>query len=133
MERAFPLSHVFLAMTYGQKGMYNEAIQEVAEEAKPLGRRTLFSAVLAYFYAVAGRTDEARVLLEELKSRSAPDFEIALIYVGLGKKDQAFEYLEKAYGKRDPYLLYMKVDPNMDPLRSDARFANLTGRLGLSQ
>jgi len=132
MERTFPLSHVFLAMTYGQKGMYNEAIQEVEEETKPPGRRTLFSAVLAYFYAVSGRRDEARALLEELKSRSAADFEIALIHVGLGNKDQAFESLEKAYAKRDPYLLYMKVDPNMDPLRSDARFASLTRRLGLS-
>ena len=67
-----------------------------------------------------------------MKSRSAPDFEIALIHVGLGNRDQAFGHLERAYIKPDPYLLYIKVDPNMDSLRSDPRFANLTRKLGLS-
>jgi tetratricopeptide (TPR) repeat protein len=133
MERTFPLSHLFLAMAYREKGMYDEAIREIEEEAKLPGARRLFSAVLAYFYAVAGRKAEARALLEQLKSSSGAEFEIALIHIGLGNTDQAFEWLEKAFSKRDQYLLYLKVDPNMDPLRSDPRFANLISRVGLAQ
>lgn len=132
MEHSFPLSHLFLAMAYRQKGMYNEAIKEVEEEIKLPGGRRLFSAVLGYLYAVAGRKAEALALLEELKARSGSEFEIALIHIGLGNTDQSFEWLEKAFEKRDQYLLYLKVDPNMDTLRSDARFADLQRRIGLS-
>jgi len=74
MERRFPLSHLFLATTYRYKGMYTEAIREIEEEAKLPGGRTLFSAVLAYFYAVADKKVEAHSMLQELKSRSASDF-----------------------------------------------------------
>jgi tetratricopeptide (TPR) repeat protein len=122
MEPAFPVSHLFLAMAYRQKGMYDEAFRELEEEGKVSGGRTIFPAVLAYCYAVSGRKAEARALLEQLKSRSATEFEIALILTGLGEKDRAFEWLEKAYYKRDPFLLYLKVDPNLDSLRSDPRF-----------
>jgi len=105
----------------------------VEEEAKLPGGRRLFSALLGYLYAVAGRKAEAHALLEELKARLGSEFEIALIHIGLGDIDQAFEWLEKAYNKRDQYLLYLRVDPNMDTLRSDPRFANLLRRVGLSQ
>lgn len=133
MERTFPLSHLFLAMAYRQKGMYEEAIKEIEEEAKLPGARRLFSAVLAYFYAVAGRRAEARAILQQLKSSSGAEFEIALIHIGLGDTGQAFEWLEQAYNKRDQYLLYLKVDPNLDTLRSDPRFSNLVNKVGLSQ
>ena len=109
------------------------SIRDVEEEAKLPGSRRLFSAVLGYLYAVAGRKAEAHALLEELKARLGSEFEIALIHIGLGDIDQAFEWLEKAYNKRDQYLLYLRVDPNMDTLRSDPRFANLLRRVGLSQ
>jgi DNA-binding winged helix-turn-helix (wHTH) protein/TolB-like protein/Tfp pilus assembly protein PilF len=133
MERTFPLSHLFLAMAYRQKGMYEEAIKTIEVEAKLPGARRLFSSVLGYFYAVAGRKAEARAILQQLNSSSGAEFEIALIHIGLGDTDQAFEWLDKAYNKRDQYLLYLKVDPNMDTLRSDPRFANLMNKIGLSQ
>ena len=133
MERTFPLSHLFLAMAYRQKGMFQEAIKEIEEEVKLPGARRLFSAVLAYFYAVAGRKAEARAILQQLKSSSGAEFEIALIHIGLGDTGQAFEWLEQAYNKRDQYLLYLKVDPNLDTLRSDPRFSTLVNKVGLSQ
>jgi hypothetical protein len=72
------------------------------------------------------------VILEQLKSRSGSEFEIALIHIGLGDTDLALEWLEKAYAKHDQFLIYLKVDPNMDPLRSDQRYADLMRRLRFS-
>ena len=73
-------------------------------------------------------------MLNELKGRSersyvSPYF-IALIYTGLGEKDKAFEWLEKAYHERHPYLAFLKVEPVFDTLRSDPRFADLLRRIG---
>jgi hypothetical protein len=70
--------------------------------------------------------------LEELsKQKYVPAFFIAIIYVGLGEKDQAFEWLEKAYQERNPNLVNLKVQPIFDPIRSDPRFANLVQRVRL--
>jgi hypothetical protein len=54
---------------------------------------------------------------------------IALIYMGLREKDKAFEWLEKAYEDRDTHMANVKVDPWLDPLRSDPRFQNLLRRM----
>ena len=73
--------------------------------------------------------------LKELPSleQSAPAFGIALIYVGLGEKDQALEWLKKAKTEHDPFLIYIKADPNFDSLRSDSRFADLMRGVGLEE
>jgi len=55
---------------------------------------------------------------------------MAMIYSGLDEKDEAFAWLEKAYQQRSFFLLFMKMDPMMDGLRSDRRFADLLGRIG---
>ncbi len=59
--------------------------------------------------------------------------DIAAIYAGLGDNDQAFACLEKAYEQHDAKLVYLKVEPLLDPLRSDPRFAGLLRRVGLPQ
>lgn len=58
-----------------------------------------------------------------------PVYRIAAFYVLLGQKDQAFEWLEKAYHDDSAWLIWLKVDPSMDPLRSDPRFKELLGRM----
>jgi hypothetical protein len=58
-------------------------------------------------------------------------FEIALVYIGLGQKDKAMEWLEKAKTERDPFLIYIKVDPNFDSLRDNPRFNALVQQMGL--
>ena len=70
-----------------------------------------------------------RELKERLAEEAVGAFEIALVYAGLGKKDLAFEWLEGAYAERDKGLLSLKVDPLLDPLRSDARFQVLLRRM----
>jgi hypothetical protein len=65
------------------------------------------------------------------KERRVSPYSIALVYVGLGDKDRAFEWLERAYAERSPTLVYLKVEPQLDRLRSDPRFATLMTKMGL--
>lgn len=76
-------------------------------------------------------------MLEELnelsKRRYVPPYRLAEIYAALGQPDQAFVYLEKAYQAHAMHLCNLKVEPTLDPLRSDPRFTDLLRRVGLAQ
>jgi len=83
-----------------------------------------------------GNREEALKLLAPLESAELqqgylPRVSIAATYVRLGEKDKAFDWLEKAYQNHDQDCLYLKVNENFDPLRSDPRFQNLLRRIGL--
>ena len=85
-------------------------------------------------YARAGNKAEARKDLQKLIEMSRHNigtYEVAQVYAGLGEKDRAFEWLEKAYKIHDKSLTFLKVDPCLDPLRSDPRFQDLLRRVGL--
>ena len=56
---------------------------------------------------------------------------LAVIHVALGEKDQAFDWMQKAFEDRSAWLVYLKVDPLFDPVRSDPRFTDLLRRVGL--
>jgi TolB-like protein/DNA-binding winged helix-turn-helix (wHTH) protein/Tfp pilus assembly protein PilF len=127
-------SRVFLALSYEQKGMYSEAIQEQERvQAYFKGAPTVG---LAHVYAVSGRTSEGRRILKELEQSKDSDsawLGIAGAYAALGEKGRAFNCLEKAYAKRDFFLPTLAVNPWMDSLRADPRFHDLLRRLGLAQ
>jgi len=86
--------------------------------------------------ARAGETAAAQGIIQQLKTdvrqNDVGRYEIALVYAGLGDKDQAFNWLEAAYRAHDVGLVYLKVDPCLDPLRSDPRFTDLLQRVGLA-
>jgi hypothetical protein len=86
---------------------------------------------------VSGRKAEARKILAELQSlsehRYVPATDTALIYAGLGDKDKAFAWLDKAYEEHSFSLSNLKVEPRFDPLRSDPRFADLLRSIGFPQ
>jgi tetratricopeptide (TPR) repeat protein len=132
MDKNFWLTHVFLGRAYEQKGMYERALAELrdAEEVTVEPR-----AVIAYTYAVSGERDKAEKMLSELTQRSTrtyvPSYHIASIHAALGHKDQAFAWLGKACEEHDQWIRWIKVDPMLDSLRSDARFADLLRRVGL--
>ncbi len=96
---------------------------------------TLSQAGLGHVYAVTGKKSEALTVLERLKQLSAQEYvpatSIALIYAGLGEKDQAFAWLDKAYEQRAFQLQWIKIEPRWDSLRSDPRFEDLLHRIGL--
>jgi hypothetical protein len=75
-------------------------------------------------------TEDARARLH-IPSRAVSPFDIATIYAGLGDRTKTFEYLEKAYQARVPYLVYIAVDPHFDDFRTDPRFRDLVRRIGL--
>ena len=115
--------------------MYAEAIEAINQAIRLTGGDTRPKATLGHAFGVAGRRIDALKVLDELKGRSAeryvsPYF-LALIYVGLDDHDRALASLEAAYQERHPYLIFLKVEPVFDRLRSDARFAELQKRVGL--
>jgi len=92
-------------------------------------------AALGYAQAASQQTAEARRTLDELTKRSQDTYvqpaSIAAIYAGLGDKNQAFAWLEKAYADRSAWLVNLKVDPFFASLAGDPRFADLLRRVGL--
>ena len=137
LDQNFPPAHQFLPAAYEQKGMYGEAIAEF-KKAIPLKQGsewTLSKAGLGHVYAVTGKKSEARTVLDELKQLSEQEYvpatSIALIYAGLGEKDQAFAWLEKAYEQRAFQMQWLKIEPRWDSLRSDPRFQDLMRRIGI--
>src|SRR5262245_2452771 len=126
-----------LALAYEQKGMYEQAIAE-HQKVLELGGgqepiKISVQALIARIYAAQGRRREAMRLRDELSQRpdAAPwSFLIAEICAGLGEKDRAFEWLNKAYDQRSPLMVSLKVDPKLDSLRRDPRFQDLLRRVG---
>jgi serine/threonine-protein kinase len=131
----FSNGYLNLAWAYAQKGMYEEAVTAF-NKAKSLDNAWFTMAYLGNTYAMAGKRDEALKALTELQERAAREhvsgYGFALIYAGLGDADRAFAALQKAYEARDEVMLQLNVDPAIDGLRSDPRFADLLRRMGLA-
>jgi len=138
MDPHFPPPPLFvLAQMYEQMGEHDQAIAECQKALSVFGRNPAILSVLGYVYAVSGRRREAQSIVNEIeglwKRRYFSPVDIALVYAGLGNKDEAFAWLTKAYEARDPQLIWIKVEPELGILHSDPRFAELLQRIGLSQ
>ncbi|MFX0199844.1 MAG: tetratricopeptide repeat protein [Candidatus Hodarchaeota archaeon] len=139
MDSTFSFSHQFFGLVYEQKRMYKEAIAEF-QRALSLSEYTRGStlAALGHAYAISGDTGEAKRilndLLEQSKQRYISSYDMAVFYAGLGEKDEAFTWLEKAYEQRDGWLAgWLKVDPRFDNLHDDQRFIELLKKIGLDK
>ena len=135
LDPASSSAHAWRGWANMQKGSYEAAIPDLQKAVDPQSGDGLSQ--LGYAYAMAGRKIEALKVIEQIqalgrKRYSAP-IRVARIYIGLGDKDKAFEWLEKAYADRSDYLTQLKTDPIVDSLRSDQRFADLVRRVGLTQ
>jgi TolB-like protein/DNA-binding winged helix-turn-helix (wHTH) protein/Tfp pilus assembly protein PilF len=122
-----------LVWCYRDKKMYPEAIAAVQRELVHFGRDPLLVASLASVYGLAGRKREAVKLIDELKERSRQHYIsnslFAEAYIGLGEKDEAMAWLERAYEDRDQWMVYINSYPGWDPLRSEPRFQALVHRM----
>jgi TolB-like protein/DNA-binding winged helix-turn-helix (wHTH) protein/Tfp pilus assembly protein PilF len=136
MEPNFPRIHI-LVCAYVQKGQFEDALADVQKWRRLDDDSTYWTWTLAaYTYGKSGHPDQARDALERARSlKFGPIDPLALVapYVGLGDKDQAFAWLDKAVAEHSPGLTALKVDPIFDPLRSDPRFQALLVRVGLDK
>jgi tetratricopeptide (TPR) repeat protein len=124
-------------MAYIGKGMNEEAIKEFEETLRSAKNHTLAKAALGYAYGATGNKDKAQNILREFeelfRQHQTSPYYIATIHAGLGDKDEAFAWLEKAYREHSrPLVTGIKVNPAWDGLRSDPRFENLLQRMGLA-
>jgi len=133
----FPEPHFWLSTAYGSKGLYPEAISEAQQAASYSGRAPRYVARVGDALAAAGKIAEAHNIIDELarssKSGNVSPVYIAGIYSTLGERDQAFEWLEKAYQSRDDQLSWIMIDQSLDNIRSDPRYLDLLRRMGLRQ
>jgi len=150
IDPAYVPAMVLIGMAYEQKSMFPEAIAQF-ERAGKLSATYAVSkdtpapaqppalpvvvAMLGHALALSGHQEAARSKLQELlaisKVRYVASSYVAIIYIGLGDKDRAFEWLERDYQNRSEHLLYLTVEPMVDPLRSDPRFHALVKKIGL--
>jgi tetratricopeptide (TPR) repeat protein len=130
MDPQFYLAKYCLALCYERKSMFDEAIAILLHGNEPP------TGTIAYIYAVSGRRREAQKMLsrfmEASKQQRFSPYLIAKVYVGLSEKVEAFRWLERAYEERDERMVMLKVDPELDSLRTDPRFEDLMRRVGLT-
>jgi TolB-like protein/DNA-binding winged helix-turn-helix (wHTH) protein/Tfp pilus assembly protein PilF len=135
MDPSYELPHLVLGQAYEQKGDYARAIPELQKAAELSHNTPLMVSGLAHGYAVAGDRAAAEKLLTQLladsKKHYVSPYYISIIYAGLGKNELATEWLEKAFADRSNGLVFLKVEPELDSLRSNPRFIALQHKLGL--
>jgi predicted Zn-dependent protease len=128
--------HAFLAIAYVQLERFGEAIAEL-EQARRLENVPWVSGWLGHAYAKAGRRAEATRIVTELRDRAAREYvlpySVAIVYIALNDRDEAFRWLERGYELRDEQLTLLKVDPVFDPIRADSCFTDLLRRVRLDR
>jgi tetratricopeptide (TPR) repeat protein len=136
MDGAFTSAHGFLGRAYLQKASYPEATAAFRKALQLSDGDTNDLAALGLALAASHQPVEARKILEQLKERSQQTYVqpmwLAVIYIALDNKDQAFDWIQKAYDDRSAWLVYLKVDPLFDSVRQDPRFTVLLRRVGLN-
>ena len=131
------LAHVWLARTYQARKMYPEAISHNRDALIINPDWAVGLAGIGNIYGITGQKDSALFYLNKMFALSSTKYmtpyAFALIYTSLKDYDRAFEYLEKAYVDRANWLVWLKLDPRWDPIRSDKRYAPLVAKIGLPQ
>ena len=135
MDKSFGVAYVTLGLAYEQKRMYPEAI-EAFQKMLLIFDRIPWVASLGHAYAISGKRADALKIIEELKEQSqrryVSPFHIGAIYNGLGDKDQAFVWFERAYADRSSLLLNLRMEPEFENIRTDPRTVDLLRRIGLN-
>ncbi|MGI8918145.1 MAG: TPR end-of-group domain-containing protein [Pyrinomonadaceae bacterium] len=136
LDSNFWWSYQILGLAYERKKQYPEAIAAL-EKARLVDVNPSILGYLGYVYAAAGKNAEARKVLEELKelskTRYVSPYNSACIYAGLNDKDQAFEWLERAYQERSHFITLLKSETVFDNLQFDPRFKDLLKRMNLPE
>jgi len=135
MSPDFLGARIVLWWVYVAKGAHEEAVADIRNEVERPGMRTVKKLMLGYACATSGNREEANAILWELEPKLSGDNRLALLsallFTALDMKDRAFQELHRAYQLREPGLMFLKVAPWLDPLRSDPRYGTLVEKLGL--
>jgi TolB-like protein/Tfp pilus assembly protein PilF len=133
----FWAAHQTLGIVLVRQGRYAEALAEAQKSIQFSNRSNAALALLGHVYGKLGRRSEADAVIKELETRiaakQADGRDLAVLYAGLDDKDKAFEWLQKAFENRSVFLVFLKLEPLMEPLRSDPRWSDLERRVGISQ
>ena len=137
LDPNYAAAHRLLSLAFQGQELFDEAIAANENWGELTGNKVETSLALAQIYAVSGKIDAARTLVEVVKKDSNLIDQayrgLALVYAALGENDTAFEWLEKGYQRWEESLLSIKVDPKVDRLRSDPRFIALLRKLGVEK
>jgi TolB-like protein/Tfp pilus assembly protein PilF len=140
LDPGYPDASIELARSYVTRGLHQNAISALQRALTFTEREPLVMGALAHAHARAGQRADALKIVSELKrrhervgpnDRNIPRFSFIWAYAGLADTEQAFAWLEKAYQERRDLMALLNLDPFVDPLRSDPRFADLVRRVGL--
>ena len=135
LNENFYMAHFLLGMALEQVGRYDEALDAYRRAISLSGSSPAMLAAPGHAYAMLGRAGEARRVLAELHALSARRFvspyHIAVIHAALNETDQAFDWLARACDAQSEALIWFALDPMLDPLRPDPRFARIIARIGL--
>ena len=134
IDSNYPFAHYFKGMCYIAQGKYAEAIAE-EQQAHNLFAASWSQGRLAYAYARAGNIQMAKSIMDSIEKRSQTDYVsydvVASVYVALGDKEKAIEYLNRGANDRAGWMVFLKVDPIWDPIRNDAKFIAILKKMGL--
>ena len=137
LDPTFWPGHQTLAIVLNRQGRYPEALAETQKSVDFANRSNAPLALLGHVYGRMGRHTDAEAVIKELEQRfanhQADGRDLAVAYTGLGNKDKAFEWLDKSFKERSPFLVFLKLEPTMEPLHSDPRWNALEKRVGISQ
>lgn len=133
LEPNFWLSHLFISRIYIRRGMYPEAIAAASKARDLTGGNSEATATVGYTLAASGDTEGAQMILRELESREryVPPYTIAQLYTVLGDREKALSLLERSFSEHDALMVFLKIEPKLDPLRSEPRFVELMKRMNL--
>jgi tetratricopeptide (TPR) repeat protein len=137
LDPNFAQNYLYLGLAYEQQARYEDAIAEFDKGLTLSGGESEMAGALGHAYAVSGKRGEAEKILVELKDRLQQRYvaplDIALIYLGLGARGPAFEWLDKAYEDHSTWLIWITVDPRFDSIRSYSRYQDLLRRIRLAE
>jgi TolB-like protein/Flp pilus assembly protein TadD len=135
LDPGYAIALVNIGRAYEQMGMHQQARDAFQKVLAFAPDEPAILALMGHEYAVSGDEVHANQILAQLTALSSkkyvPAVYFALVYIGLGRKDDAFRWLDKAYDERCEYLVYLNSEPLADPLRGDPRFSSLLSRIGL--
>ena len=134
-ETTFAPAFYYMGLSYEQLGDYEAAIVNLSRAAEISSRASLFIGALGHCLGLSGESEQARQLLAELEQRSreryVSPFNVMLVHLGLGEREEAFTCLERALAERNGWLWTTPVEPRFDGLRATPRFRDMVSRCGL--